>query len=77
VYIDVLESVNLLMSATGNVLRSDVTGQIVMRALLSGWPECKFGLNDKLIMDKEASTKGASAAGRRTTGEEERPEDGA
>lgn len=36
VYIDVLESVNLLMSSTGNVLRNDVTGQIVMRALLSG-----------------------------------------
>lgn len=58
VYIDVLESVNLLMSSTGNVLRNDVTGQIVMRALLSGWPECKFGLNDKLIMDKEAASKG-------------------
>ena len=64
-YIDVLESVNLLMSSTGNVLRNDVTGQIVMRALLSGWPECKFGLNDKLIMDKEAASKGASAGGAR------------
>lgn len=62
VYIDVLESVNILMSATGSVLRSDVTGQIVMKALLSGWPECKFGLNDKLIMDREAASKAANAA---------------
>lgn len=61
VYIDVLESVNLLMSSTGNVLRNDVTGQIVMRALLSGWPECKFGLNDKLIMDREAASKGTAS----------------
>ena len=63
VYIDVLESVNILMSATGAVLRSDVTGQIVMKALLSGWPECKFGLNDKLIMDREAASKAAAGAG--------------
>lgn len=63
VYIDVLESVNILMSATGTVLRSDVTGQIVMKALLSGWPECKFGLNDKLIMDREAANKAAAAGG--------------
>lgn len=62
VYIDVLESVNILMSATGAVLRSDVTGQIVMKALLSGWPECKFGLNDKLIMDREAASKAAAGA---------------
>ncbi len=63
VYIDVLESVNILMSATGTVLRSDVTGQIVMKALLSGWPECKFGLNDKLIMDREHASKAAAAGG--------------
>lgn len=27
-------------------------GQILMRAYLSGTPECKFGLNDKLVLDK-------------------------
>lgn len=36
----------------GNVLRADVDGQILMRAYLSGTPECKFGLNDKLVIDK-------------------------
>lgn len=70
VYIDVLESVNILMSATGNVLRNDVTGQIVMKALLSGWPECKFGLNDKLIMDREAASKGTTGTTRRNAGVE-------
>eukprot|EP00611_Tribonema_gayanum_P025331 TRINITY_DN5740_c0_g1_i1.p2 TRINITY_DN5740_c0_g1~~TRINITY_DN5740_c0_g1_i1.p2 ORF type:complete len:440 (-),score=189.16 TRINITY_DN5740_c0_g1_i1:133-1452(-) len=54
VYIDVHESVNLLMSSTGAVLRNDVTGKVMMRTFLSGMPECKFGLNDKLIMEKEA-----------------------
>ncbi|RMZ83794.1 hypothetical protein DV738_g1009, partial [Chaetothyriales sp. CBS 135597] len=49
-FVDVIEDVNLLMSATGTVLRADVTGQIVMRAYLSGTPECKFGLNDQLCV---------------------------
>ncbi|CAG8679769.1 30_t:CDS:2, partial [Ambispora gerdemannii] len=38
-FIDVIESVNLLMSTKGTVLRSDVAGQIMMRAYLSGTPE--------------------------------------
>lgn len=54
VYIDVLEAVNLLMSSKGAVLRSDVSGKIVMKAFLTGMPECKFGLNDKLVLEKEA-----------------------
>ena len=50
-FVDVIEDVNLLMSATGTVLRADVNGQIIMRAYLSGTPECKFGLNDRLLLD--------------------------
>jgi len=54
IFIDVIESVNLLFSSHDNrILRADVSGQIQMKALLSGVPECKFGLNDKLNMDKE------------------------
>ncbi|OAP57010.1 hypothetical protein AYL99_09122 [Fonsecaea erecta] len=53
-FVDVIEDVNLLMSATGTVLRADVTGQIVMRAYLSGTPECKFGLNDQLVVGQIA-----------------------
>ncbi|KAG2176958.1 hypothetical protein INT43_007612 [Umbelopsis isabellina] len=56
-FIDVIESVNLLISNTGTVLRADVSGQILMRAYLSGTPECKFGLNDKLLLDKDAVMK--------------------
>lgn len=50
-FVDVIEDVNLLMSATGTVLRADVNGQIIMRAYLSGTPECKFGLNDRLLLE--------------------------
>lgn len=42
-------------SLTGTVLRADVDGQILMRAYLSGTPECKFGLNDKLVIDKKCA----------------------
>lgn len=55
VYIDVLESVNLLLSSTGSVLRNEVTGQVQMNTKLTGMPECKFGLNDKLVIDREES----------------------
>ncbi|KAJ9110203.1 hypothetical protein QFC20_003055 [Naganishia adeliensis] len=51
-FVDVIETVNLLMSKEGAVLRADVDGQIMMRAYLSGTPECKFGLNDKLVLEK-------------------------
>ncbi|CAG8725263.1 23620_t:CDS:10 [Cetraspora pellucida] len=57
-FIDVIESINLLMSAKGTTLRADVSGQIMMRAYLSGTPECKFGLNDKLLLEKDTSNKG-------------------
>eukprot|EP00126_Sphaerothecum_destruens_P010444 Sdes_comp20744_c0_seq1m16622 len=55
VFIDVVESVNLLMSPQGKVLQSNVSGQILMRSFLSGMPECRFGLNDKLVMEKARS----------------------
>ncbi|PKY06219.1 adaptor complexes medium subunit family [Aspergillus campestris IBT 28561] len=62
-FVDVIEDVNLLMSATGTVLRADVNGQIVMRAYLSGTPECKFGLNDRLLFDTDGTSAGPSSGG--------------
>ncbi|KAF8912192.1 Mu homology domain-containing protein [Gymnopilus junonius] len=59
-FVDVIETVNLSMSAKGTILRADIDGHIQMRAYLSGTPECKFGLNDKLVLDK--NEKGASDA---------------
>lgn len=49
-FVDVIEDVNLLMSANQTILRADVAGHIVMRAYLTGTPECKFGLNDRLTL---------------------------
>ncbi|KAJ2641122.1 clathrin associated protein complex medium subunit [Coemansia sp. RSA 1694] len=62
-FVDVIESVNLIMSAKGTVLRADVQGQIVMRSFLSGMPECKFGLNDRLVLDRDAGGGQGSGSG--------------
>uniref|UniRef100_A0AAZ3PCP2 MHD domain-containing protein n=1 Tax=Oncorhynchus tshawytscha TaxID=74940 RepID=A0AAZ3PCP2_ONCTS len=51
-FLDVLESVNLLMSPQGQVLSAHVSGRVVMKSYLSGMPECKFGMNDKIVIDK-------------------------
>uniref|UniRef100_A0A3B3SZ57 Adaptor related protein complex 2 subunit mu 1 n=1 Tax=Paramormyrops kingsleyae TaxID=1676925 RepID=A0A3B3SZ57_9TELE len=52
-FLDVLESVNLLMSPQGQVLSAHVSGRVVMKSYLSGMPECKFGMNDKIVIDKQ------------------------
>ncbi|KAI8809312.1 Mu homology domain-containing protein [Cladochytrium replicatum] len=56
-FVDVIESVNLIMSQKGTILRADVSGQIIMRSYLSGMPECKFGLNDSVVLDNEGSSR--------------------
>jgi len=53
-FIDVVEHCNLMVSNKGTVLRNDVVGSILVKCYLSGMPECKFGLNDKLLLDNEA-----------------------
>ena len=51
-----------MRTRAGTVLRAEVDGHIMMRAYLSGTPECKFGLNDKLVIDRGAARR-AGAAG--------------
>ncbi|KAJ1979241.1 AP-1 adaptor complex mu subunit Apm1 [Dimargaris verticillata] len=59
VFLDVIESVNLLVSSTGNVLRSEILGAIKMKCYLSGMPELRLGLNDKVMFENtgRASTR--------------------
>jgi len=56
-FIDVVENCNLMMSNKGTILRNDVSGAIMVKCYLTGTPECKFGLNDKLLLDNEAKAK--------------------
>eukprot|EP01035_Chromulina_nebulosa_P021319 gene21319-27623_t len=62
VNIDVQETVTLVTSISGQVLRAELSGKIIMKSKLSGMPECKFGLNDKLIMEKEGGAAAAAAS---------------
>lgn len=61
VFLDVVEKLNLLVSANGTVLRSEILGTLKMKTFLSGMPELKLGLNDKLMLD--ASARGGAAGG--------------
>lgn len=38
-----------LFFVQGTVVRSEVVGALKMRTFLSGMPECKLGLNDKVL----------------------------
>ncbi len=48
--------------ASGEALSSHVSGHVVMKSYLSGMPECKFGMNDKLVVDKQAKPSTPEAA---------------
>eukprot|EP01062_Namystynia_karyoxenos_P058689 TRINITY_DN50193_c0_g1_i1.p2 TRINITY_DN50193_c0_g1~~TRINITY_DN50193_c0_g1_i1.p2 ORF type:complete len:453 (+),score=159.41 TRINITY_DN50193_c0_g1_i1:94-1452(+) len=54
VFIDVIEDVNVLIAQNGTVLQRDVSGRIMMKSFLSGMPDCKFGLNDRMMLQAEA-----------------------
>ncbi|XP_006347435.1 AP-1 complex subunit mu-2-like [Solanum tuberosum] len=61
VYLDVVEHVNLLVNSNGQLIHSEVNGALKMRAYLSGMPECKLGLNDKVLLEAQGRpTKGKS-----------------
>eukprot|EP00930_Biecheleria_cincta_P047642 TRINITY_DN3306_c0_g2_i1.p1 TRINITY_DN3306_c0_g2~~TRINITY_DN3306_c0_g2_i1.p1 ORF type:complete len:430 (-),score=63.81 TRINITY_DN3306_c0_g2_i1:22-1311(-) len=57
VFIDVVENINILMSTKRERLRADVSGEILVNCKLSGMPECKFGMNDKLIMSTDTRAR--------------------
>lgn len=58
IFLDVIEKLNLLVASNGTVLHSEIIGSIQMKSFLSGMPDLKLGLNDKLMFE---------ATGRSTT----------
>uniref|UniRef100_A0A2K5D2Y9 AP-1 complex subunit mu-2 n=1 Tax=Aotus nancymaae TaxID=37293 RepID=A0A2K5D2Y9_AOTNA len=51
VFINVIESVNLLVNASGSVLLSEIVGIIKLKVFLSEMPELWLGLNDFMIFE--------------------------
>lgn len=56
IFLDVIEKLNILVSANGTVLSSEIIGRVRMRSYLSGMPELKLGLNDKDLFEKQGRT---------------------
>lgn len=60
-----------------------MSGRVVMKSYLSGMPECKFGMNDKIVIEKQGKgtadetskrwLKGGWWAGRVWSGESQCP----
>ncbi|NWT19255.1 AP1M2 protein, partial [Vireo altiloquus] len=69
VFIDVIEAVNLLVrerggdgvvSANGSVVLSEVVGTIKLKVFLSGMPELRLGLNDRVLFELTGRGKNKS-----------------
>jgi AP-1 complex subunit mu len=61
VFLDVVENINLLVANNGTVLRSEIVGSIKIRSFLSGMPELRLGLNDRVAFEstgRQTSGKG-------------------
>ena len=56
VFLDVIEKLNILISANGNVLKSEVLGRVFMKCFLTGMPDLKLGLNDKKLFELTGRT---------------------
>jgi AP-2 complex subunit mu-1 len=55
IFVDVNENINVLCSAGGKILDSNVNGTILMNSKLSGMPECKICFNDKISVESGAT----------------------
>ena len=40
---------------SGNVLKSEIVGSVKMKCYLSGMPELRLGLNDKILFENTGS----------------------
>ncbi|CUM50504.1 unnamed protein product [Debaryomyces tyrocola] len=56
-FLDVVESINMLINAQGQVLNSEILGEVKIKSHLSGMPDLRLGLNDKGIFNNESNNK--------------------
>uniref|UniRef100_A0A6Q2X5K4 AP-1 complex subunit mu-2 n=1 Tax=Esox lucius TaxID=8010 RepID=A0A6Q2X5K4_ESOLU len=62
VFIDVIESINLLVNANGSVMSSDIVGTVKLKTMLSGMPELRLGLNDRALFALTGRDKGKTVS---------------
>ncbi|CCK72717.1 Apm1p KNAG_0L00950 [Huiozyma naganishii CBS 8797] len=51
-FLDIVESINMLITQKGQVLRSEIIGAVKIKSRLSGMPDLKLGINDRGIFTK-------------------------
>lgn len=57
IYLRIIIDRILQVNADGTVMRSEILGVIRMKCYLSGMPELKLGLNDKIMFDQTAKSE--------------------
>lgn len=55
-YMDVVEKLNMTVSDSGQVIKSEVIGNLLMKTQLTGMPELKLGLNDKKLFEMQGKS---------------------
>jgi AP-1 complex subunit mu len=63
VFVDIVESINLLVASNGTLLRSEVLGSIKLTTHLTGMPELRLALNDRVQWDRSRAAGGAGKEG--------------
>lgn len=56
IFLDVIEKLNMLIGANGQVIKCEIVGALKMKSMLSGMPELKLGLNDKALFEAQGRT---------------------
>ena len=61
VFLDVIEAINLTVNSQGQIIKNEIAGRINIRCYLSGMPELRLGLNDKVLFDLKAAAAAPSS----------------
>ncbi|ESW97063.1 hypothetical protein KL918_000674 [Ogataea parapolymorpha] len=67
-YLDVIESIDMLINAKGQMLSSEIHGAIKLKSYLSGMPELVLGLNDRFLNSGLSSIRGETRDSNSTKG---------
>lgn len=51
IYLDVIETLNMTVTTSGQVIKSEVVGKMAVNCNLSGMPMVNLGLNDKVLFE--------------------------
>ena len=60
IFLDVIERCSMHVNSFGDVVHSFLAGAIEMKVQLSGMPECRLGLNDRLSEGERTTSAGTS-----------------